>query len=91
MKTYGSYATVDDAYNDHRFLYSLKRYAESHLFRPDMAMDVVHDAFIKAIINANKPKNKKKRVSAFILRREVARAFRRANKKWGMIPMQEEE
>lgn len=72
------YDTLEDAYRDSKFMSSLRAAARSQLFRRDMDIDVVHDAFARAAKYSLSHDNKK--ISSYIMFREVARACRRANK-----------
>ena len=70
------YNNIDDAYS--ALVGPLKYYASQHIFNKDYAIDAVHDAFQKALEYVSK--HPKTRISAFLLRRETARACRRLNK-----------
>jgi len=72
-----SYATADEAYTD--LAVRMAHVARRHIFNRDWAQDAVHDAFTKAIEYVNK--NKDRRVSGFLLMRELMRACRRINKR----------
>lgn len=72
-----SYENLEEAYID---LYpKLVSIARRHIYNQDYAQDAVQDAFTKTVIYTNKHKGKK--VSGFIIARELMRACRRINKK----------
>lgn len=56
----------------------LQKFARSKLYRPDLAIDAVHDAFERALVYLSKKPEAK--LSAFILFRETIRACRRINR-----------
>lgn len=73
-----SFRTLDEAYR--ALTPSLVSYAQGHIFNRSYAIDAVHDAFVKAQVYINK--NPGKHISGFLLKREVARACRRLNKRY---------
>ena len=70
--------TVSEAYASKELMGEMIGYASKHIYRKDQALDVVHDAFAKALdYETRKPG---KNVKVFYLFRELARACRRFNK-----------
>jgi DNA-directed RNA polymerase specialized sigma24 family protein len=80
-----AYDTLDEAYRE--LVPSLVAYAKKHIYNRDFAIDAVQDAFVKAQIYLNKPKNAGKKVSGFLLKRETIRACRRLNKYSVEVPV----
>ena len=76
MKTYD---TLDEAYRE--LFPRLVNIAKRHIYNQDFAQDAVQDAFIKTVEYTKKPKNKGRKISGFIVARELMRACRRINKK----------
>lgn len=74
MKTYDS---LDLAYKD--LSERLTSIARRHIYNRDYAVDAVHDAFVKAAEYVQK--NPKRKVSGFLIARELMRACRRLNKR----------
>lgn len=72
-----SFTSMDDAYRS--LVPHLTSYARKHLISTDEALDAVHTAFTKAL----KYFQKNKKVNAYIMFREVARACKKMNKKRG--------
>ena len=81
MKTFD---TLDEAYTE---LYpKLVSIARRHIFNQDYAQDAVQDAFVKALVYSKN--NPKRKISGFIIARELMRSCRRINKKGSQdIPM----
>lgn len=73
-----TFNSLDEAYRE--LVPGLINFASRHIYSRSYAIDAVHDAFVKAQIYLNKPENKGKKVSSFLLQRETARACRRLNK-----------
>ena len=74
MKTYNN---ADEAYRD--LSTRLAHVARRHLFNKYYAIDAVHDAFEKTCTYVNKQPGRK--ISGFIIIRELMRACRRINQK----------
>lgn len=74
------YDNIEDAYKDQFEV--LKNLANRHLYRKEDAIDVVHNAFTKALEYVAKHKDKMPpvRISSYILYREVLIGCRRLNK-----------
>ena len=70
------YNTIEEAYKD--LMPTLISYARRHLYNTDYAVDAAHSAFEKTLSYLNK--NKKSKVSSFIILQELKRACRRLNK-----------
>jgi hypothetical protein len=79
MKHKKNFTDMDEAYRVS--MPFLIVYAKRHLINQNEHVDVCHDAFVKALKYFEKGG---KRISMFLLYREVARACRRANKKHGV-------
>lgn len=71
-----TYKTLTEAYSAK--VDGMVIYATRKLYRKEDAMDVVHDAYVKAL--EYHEKNRRAVISSFILDRELDRAIRRANK-----------
>ncbi len=76
--------TIEDAYK--KKAKGMAKYALPRLYRKEDCDDVVHDAFVKALVYQDKYKNRKVLISSFILDLELARAIRRANRSSAEVP-----
>lgn len=77
--------TIDEIYRE--LIGPLTRYAEKHLYRKEDAQDAAHNAFIKGLEYIKR--DKRRRISKFILFRETARACRRLNSTSREVPTDE--
>lgn len=76
-----TYPTFEAAYKDQ--MGQMVSSARTHLFNADFAVDAAHDAFEKVV--AYLRRGNKKSISTFILNKELLRACRRINKKFGFV------
>jgi len=72
-----TYDTLDEAYTE--LFPRLVSIARRHIYNQDYAQDAVQDAFCKTVEYSKK--NPGRKISGFIIARELMRACRRINKK----------
>ena len=73
------FSSIDEAYRE--TFPKLVSIARSHLYNRDDAIDVAHDAFVKALENIADNPGRELQISYFILVRTVLRLCRKYNKR----------